>query len=185
MRLLPYLYTAFGTYHLDGTPPFRAMLLEEGTEGSNVTDQYMFGPSILVAPYHGKASDERTVSLPPGNWYDFHTGHAVGGGREITVTDPRTPLFVKEGAVVPMLSETVSRTSEARGMPLELRVYGQRKEAQVTLYEDDGLSFGYLEGAYRLRTISIDARGNVSESIEGMGPALFGAVERVRIMPTE
>jgi hypothetical protein len=70
-------------------------------------------------------------------------------------------------------------------MSLALRVYGQRKEGRVTLYEDDGLSFGYLRGAYRLRTITIDATGDVNESIDGTGPALFGAVERVRFMPTE
>src|SRR6476620_7149999 len=30
MRLLPYFYSAFARYHFDGTPPFRAMALDEG-----------------------------------------------------------------------------------------------------------------------------------------------------------
>lgn len=86
---------------------------------------------------------------------------------------------------MPLLTEAVSRTRETRGMSLELRVYGPRKVAEVTLYEDDGLSFGYLEGAFRLRTIAIDARGDVSEAVACTGTALFGAVKRVRFMPTE
>ncbi|QGQ95284.1 glycoside hydrolase family 31 protein [Paenibacillus psychroresistens] len=32
MQLMPYLYSAFARYHFDGTPPFRAMELEMGTE---------------------------------------------------------------------------------------------------------------------------------------------------------
>src|SRR5690606_30183103 len=30
MQLLPYLYSTFADYHFNGTPPFRAMNLEEG-----------------------------------------------------------------------------------------------------------------------------------------------------------
>ena len=30
MRLLPYLYTAFARYHEDGTPPVRAIALDNG-----------------------------------------------------------------------------------------------------------------------------------------------------------
>jgi alpha-glucosidase (family GH31 glycosyl hydrolase) len=74
MRLLPYLYTAFADYHFKGIPPVRAMILEDGFAGGNETviagkldsetnpyamerrvektDQFMFGPSILVAPFY-------------------------------------------------------------------------------------------------------------------------------------
>ena len=73
MRLLPYMYTAFADYHHKGIPPFRAMILEKGFgEGKSKViagkldseknpyamgqiieknDQYMFGPSIMVAPF--------------------------------------------------------------------------------------------------------------------------------------
>ncbi|MEM6569470.1 MAG: TIM-barrel domain-containing protein [Planctomycetota bacterium] len=199
LQLLPYLYSAYARYHLDGTPPFRAMILEEGARTTRVeregavdgernpygestvitaTDQYMFGPSILVAPYHGAKSDERTVELPPGDWFDFHTGRAVGGGDTITISGRRTPLFVKGGAVIPMLRDTVTRTRDAVGAPLEVRVFGGAAAASGELYEDDGESFGHTRGAFRWRTVSVDADGGVTESVRGEGPALFGRVER-------
>ena len=53
MRLLPYLYSAFADYHRNGTPPVRSMLLEAKAGDELVEDnsQFMFGPSILVAPF--------------------------------------------------------------------------------------------------------------------------------------
>lgn len=203
MRLLPYLYTAYARYHFDGTPPFRAMILEDGARDTSierseavdgernpygestlitVTDQYMFGPSILVAPYYGKSSDERTVELPPGEWFDFHTGRAVGGGETITVSGRRTPLFVKGGAAIPMLAEPAERTLDAIGAPLVLRVYGGRGPASVELYEDDGQSFGYERGEYRWRRIGVDGEGDLAEGHQGGGRPLFGAVDRVEFM---
>ncbi|MBT5925211.1 MAG: alpha-xylosidase [Verrucomicrobia bacterium] len=99
MRLLPYLYTAFADYHFKGTPPVRAMILEDGFAGGNETvitgkldsetnpyamdrrvektDQYMFGPSILVAPFYEDQAMKRAVQLPQGNWYDFYSGNLV------------------------------------------------------------------------------------------------------------
>ena len=102
MRLLPYLYTAFANYNRFGIPPMRAMVLEQGSsdapaktgsaELDDVTnpyaqvteleqdDQFMFGPSILVAPYYEQQTLKRAVRLPRGNWYDFYTGEFVGNG---------------------------------------------------------------------------------------------------------
>lgn len=37
-----------------------------------VTDQFMMGPSILVAPVFTDQK-EREIVLPKGNWYDFYT----------------------------------------------------------------------------------------------------------------
>ena len=105
-RLLPYLYTAFYTYHQKGIPPFRAMVLERGYHSketlsggalddaenpyeaqkkTEVTDQYMMGPSILVAPVF-TGQTERTVVLPKGNWYNFYTGAYAGNGETLTLS---------------------------------------------------------------------------------------------------
>ncbi len=73
MRLLPYLYSAFAAYHFDGVPPIRPMAFEDPSL-AGVDDQFMFGPSVLVAPFYGKAGWTREVVLPAGRWYDFYTG---------------------------------------------------------------------------------------------------------------
>lgn len=207
LRLLPYLYTAFANYHLEGIPPIRAMILESGgsaTVESEVVegvldgeknpyamatrhaanDQFMFGPSILVAPYFGKHSESREVVLPHGNWYDFYTGKLAGNGNTITVSGDQTPLYVKEGAIIPLLEKTVDRTQDAYGASLELRIYGKEPAREITIYEDDGKSFDYLKGNYRIRKLSLTGEENARpvESITGSGPALFGSVEKVRYM---
>lgn len=204
MQLLPYLYTAFANYQQHGTPPFRAMILEPGTrieaqieqgklddtidpyaEDKIVqrTDQYMCGPSILVAPFYEKYATQREVSLPDGEWYDFYTGSKIEGSN-VTVTaeelGDRIPLFVKGGAVIPMLAEAKQRTADAKGADLELRVYGG-KDGSFTLYEDDGETFEYQEGGYRWRTFTL-RDGELLEEISGKDLQLFGEVTNVRLM---
>lgn len=104
-QLIPYLYTAFADYAFYGTPPVRAMNLESGYQAKTteeqgeldatknpyamavrreVKDQFMVGPSLLVAPLFA-GEEERQVVLPQGKWYDFYTGKYVGEGEVITV----------------------------------------------------------------------------------------------------
>lgn len=199
MRLLPYLYTAFADYNRHGVPPMRAMILEQGAsavvekeEGSaeldGVTnpyaeskmleqnDQFMFGPSIMVAPYYEKGLLKRDVKLPKGDWYDFYTGEFVGNGTTIEVSTPeRTPLFVKDGAVIPMLASHVDNSRDSYGKALEVRHYG-KLPGSFELYEDDGSTFGYENGSFRVRRLSFD-EGGWKETLSGKGPSLFGAVE--------
>jgi alpha-D-xyloside xylohydrolase len=199
MRLLPYLYTAFADYNRKGIPPMRAMVLEQGASDAATTetsakldgvknpyaesvsleqnDQFMFGPSILVAPYYEKQLLKRKVKLPKGNWYDFYTGELVGNGTVIEVSTPeRTPLFVKEGAVIPMLTKAVANSRDACGHPLEVRHYG-KTDGSFELYEDDGTSFDYETGEYSLRTFRF-AEGKGGEIETKPGEHLFGPVER-------
>ena len=199
MRLLPYLYTAFANYSRFGIPPMRAMVLEQGGAEGRTTagdaqlddvanpyaetveleqdDQFMFGPSILVAPYYGEQTLERTVRVPSGNWYDFYTGEFVGNGTTIAVATPeRIPLFVKDGAVIPLLSEHIDNSRQAYGHPLEVRHYGERP-GSFELYEDDGLTFAYENGAFALRTLSfIDGKGR--ECVAKSGERMFGETEQ-------
>lgn len=197
LRLLPYLYTAFANYNRHGVPPMRAMILErESGQGDEAVvhgmldgvgnpyaesldveknDQFMFGPSILVAPYYENHSASRKVTLPRGNWYDFHTGQFVGNGTVIEVNTPdRIPLFVKEGAVIPMLSGDIDNTEQAYGHSLEVRHYGNLP-GTFELYEDDGISFNYESGQYSLRRLSMK-KGEVKEETIRPGPGMFGSV---------
>ena len=182
MKLLPYLYTAFANYHHTGVPPVRSMLLETGQAEAKTEDEdrkldsevdpygdgfhqkiiedntlFMFGPDILVAPFINKQT-ERKVKLPKGNWYNFHTGKLAGNGSTITVTAELTndlpPLFVKEGALIPMLKEPVNRTRDMQGAAIEIRHYGTEYRS-CQLYEDDTTTFDYLEGTFNLYEFSV------------------------------
>lgn len=160
-RLLPYLYTAFAEYYSEGTPPFRAMVLEPSLlPDSNDTgdyaraarqemkDQYMMGSAILVAPLFA-GQKERTVLLPQGKWYDFYSGRYAGEAQIITVTarPERIPLFVKDGGMIPMIPPQRQLSKLRDGLPLEIRHYGTA-EGSGRIYDDDGSSFAYEAGAF-------------------------------------
>ena len=186
MRLLPYLYSAFAAYHFDGVPPIRPMAFEDPALGG-VDDQFMFGPSLLVAPFYGKAGWTREVVLPAGRWYDFYTGELVGsGGRVSRLSDTgRIPLLVREGAVIPMLKDPVTNTGRAYGQALEVRHYGSAAGA-FDLFEDDGRTFDYERGRYRIRRLSVGAGENGRLSlretvVEDAAPPMFGPAE-LRVM---
>ena len=146
------LYLTLAQYHFEGIPPFRAMQLvealtlrsetEEGDLDSSknpygsystkeIKYQYMMGESILVAPmFAGELN--REVLLPPGKWYDFYTGKLVGEEEVITITPglDNISLFVKDGAIIPMLKEDRTRMPvQGEILPLEIRHYGQKEAA--------------------------------------------------------
>ena len=192
VRLMPYLYTAFARYHFDWTPPFRAMPLVEGfrvpqeeTAGRlsstdnpyaaatrrDVRDQFLVGDALLVAPMFA-GDTTRTVILPAGKWYDFHTGAYAGAGEVITVKPglARIPVFVKDGGIVPLLADSIRRQVPRTGeMPdLEVRHYGEAG-GRFELYDDDGTTFAYELGAFSWTPLVVtrDAAGALVGSVDG------------------
>lgn len=167
MQLIPYLYSSYADYAFYGTPPIRAMNLEDGyrmeameekgkldaTENpyaialrKEVKDQFMVGEHLLVAPlFAGQTS--RSVVLPKGKWYDFYTGKLAGEGEIIQVTPgiSRIPVFVKDGGIIPMYKEAVQL--DGKKYPLEIRHYG-KKASSFSLYDDDGKTFNYEKGDF-------------------------------------
>ena len=65
-------------------------------------DVYLWGRDILVAPVVEKGATQRTLYLPPGDWYDFWSGERSPAGGEITrAVDLATlPLYVRAGAII-------------------------------------------------------------------------------------
>lgn len=68
--------------------------------------RYMLGDAFLVAPILDETG-ARSVALPAGaRWFDWWTGEAIAGGttvtRDYSADRRRIPLFVREGAIVPM-----------------------------------------------------------------------------------
>jgi alpha-D-xyloside xylohydrolase len=158
MKLLPYLYAAFAEYNLKGTPPFRALVMDYPKDPNTykVDEQWMVGPSLMVAPLFA-GEESRSVYLPKGGWYDFWTNEPLEGGRTISVTAPpdRIPLYVKENSILP-LAAPVDCVRDDTCFEVTIRVYGA-KPAPFTLYEDDGVSFGFERGAQTKVTLSWSA----------------------------
>jgi alpha-D-xyloside xylohydrolase len=126
MQLVPYLTAAFQRYAEDGTPPFRALVLDNPQEPRlhHVDDQYMMGDRMMVAPlFAGEAS--RKIVIPQGTWHDFWTGAKVQGGGEISIASSaeNIPVYVKAGSVIPWAGVgQFAKAPETR--QLTVRVYG-------------------------------------------------------------
>jgi len=167
MQLLPYIYTAFALYQHEGIPPFRAMQLEEGFSGGKdhynsdeIKYQYMMGESILVAPMFTGDSIRR-VALPAGKWYDFYSGKYVGDGEWIKINPglEQIPLFVKDGAIIPMIAARNQAPVPGETLSLEVRKYGTAN-GRYLLYDDDGVSFNYENGDFSRTELSAIFDGN-------------------------
>jgi alpha-D-xyloside xylohydrolase len=105
LSLMPYLYQAGIDASLTGTPVMRPMLLEFADDPAvaYLDRQYMLGHDLLVAPVFS-ADGEVEFYLPKGTWTNWFTGEPVVGGtwrREVHGFDS-IPLYVREGAVVPV-----------------------------------------------------------------------------------
>ena len=110
MSLFPYRYAAAQESHRTGMPIMRALVLEYPSDSvaRNSTDEYEFGPDLLVAPMVTPGT-RRRVHLPQGEWIDYWTRASVSGPRDTTVDVPldRIPLFVRAGAILPRIPEDV------------------------------------------------------------------------------
>ena len=158
-RLMPYIYTlGADTYHKAGTI-MRGLVMDFPNDAKvrNIADEYMFGPSFLVAPVTDYKARTRPVYLPAGSrWYDFYTGKTFDGGQDIVAQAPlaHMPLFVKEGAILPV-GPDIQYTGEKPGAPITLTVY-TGKDGWFDLYEDDGTSNAYQHGEWSSIPISYD-----------------------------
>lgn len=157
-QLMPYIYSNFYESTQDGLPVLRSLAIDYTTDPNvydgNFQQQYLFGPSILVAPVRSTQEIAR-VYLPEGNWYDLFTDK-VSEGKKMLLTEiplEKMPLFVKAGSIIPM-QRLVESTTDSPGDTLFVHVYAGSKNNQFVYYEDDGESFDYTKGNYYKRAIS-------------------------------
>jgi alpha-D-xyloside xylohydrolase len=110
LRLFPYLWTYAENLAHDGRPIARPLGLAHPELGSNPSDTYLLGDSLLVAPVVEQGATERAVLLPAGSWIDWWTGAVVAGGATVTAEAPlgTLPLYLAEGGIVPMLRPTIA-----------------------------------------------------------------------------
>ena len=73
--------------------------------------QFMFGPSVLVAPVVEGGINRMKVYLPecPAGWIDFWNGASYKGGQmvDMDVDLEKIPLFVKAGSITTGPYETI------------------------------------------------------------------------------
>jgi alpha-D-xyloside xylohydrolase len=174
-RMFPYVYSLAGAVNLHGGSFLRPLVMDfpGDAKGRELTDEYMFGPSLLVAPVTDYQAKSRQVYLPRAKWYDFWTGRSVRSGtRNADAPLDSMPLFVRAGSILPFGPE-LQYIAEKPSDPITLYVY-EGSDGAFSLYEDDGLTYNYESGAYteiplswndRSKTLTI---GNRIGHFEGM-----------------
>jgi alpha-D-xyloside xylohydrolase len=150
-RLLPYIYSLAGAVTHQGGTMLRPLVMDFRTDKKalDVSDELMFGGAFLVSPVTTYKARSRSVYLPvAAGWYDFWTGAGVTAGQTIEVPAPydSMPVHVRAGSIVPTGPE-LQYTDEKPADPIVLWVYAGADGA-FTLYEDDGLGYGYEKGAF-------------------------------------
>jgi alpha-D-xyloside xylohydrolase len=159
-RLLPYIYSAAWGVTKYGETLMRALPLEffSDPRAQAVSDQFMFGPALLINPVTAEGATHRSIYLPAGHdWVDFWTGKRISGGQTIDAEAPldRMPMYAKAGSVIPF--GPIAETASAKADPIDLRVYAGA-DGDFMLYEDEGDNYDYEHGEYSVIPIHWDDR---------------------------
>ncbi|KKI92695.1 alpha-glucosidase [Bacillus sp. SA1-12] len=148
---MPHIYTLFHEASQTGVPVMRPLLMEypEDVHTVNLSDQFLIGKNVLVAPITKPSTFHRVVYLPEGKWVNYWTGEVKEGSQHILVeADLETlPIFIKAGSFVAQGS--VKQSTEQPEDDLQIHLYPATEgEANYVLYEDDGKTFSYEQGDY-------------------------------------
>ncbi|NOZ87816.1 MAG: glycoside hydrolase family 31 protein [Deltaproteobacteria bacterium] len=108
LRLFPYEWTLANNMLKDGRPIERPLGMQYPEMGVHPKYTYMFGDDLLVSPVVKKGATQKDVFFPEGSWIDWWNGKTFQQG-ERTVDAPldKLPLFIRIGALVPMLRPTI------------------------------------------------------------------------------
>ncbi len=171
--LLPYIYYLFVEASREGLPVMRPLFMEfpddELTYG--LSDEFMLGGNLLVAPILTPGARARATYLPKVRWLDWWEGEVYGSGwHSIEAPLDRIPVFLREdhGVVYTEPKENSTRP----WTPLNARVFLSRR-AELTIYDDDGETLNYMEGKYYEVKLIIERRGVNALSIRTI-PARLG-----------
>jgi len=150
-RLLPYLYTLFRQYALDGRPVLRSLVFEDQSDPAALTQEgpFLFGSHLLVLPVLEKSQTMAKGYLPAGEWYDYYTGLRYQGRQEVKISCglESIGLLVKAGTVLPHYP--VQQYVREKDFDfINLKIYYGQLDSE--LYEDSGEGYDYQQGAFCL-----------------------------------
>ena len=175
MRLTPYMYGLAREAAQTGAPLVRGLQWDYPNDPHAFSEtykyQFLLGRDLLIAPvYRSQAASRgwrRGIHLPQGRWFDYWDGRQVtagAAGREVDrkVELATLPLFVRAGAILPMYPAMLF-DGEKPIDTVTFDLYPQGA-SEYTLYEDDGNTRQYQQGAFSTQHIAMQAPA------QGRGP---------------
>lgn len=103
--LLPYIYESAQTAVRESRPMMRPLVFDYQADRAvtDIEDEYLFGDSLLVAPFMEEDQTSRKVYLPEGKWHDLFTGRCYEGKKwHESDRKSRLPVYIKADATIPV-----------------------------------------------------------------------------------
>ena len=164
---LPYNYTLAYENATKGYPLMRQVNFygdNEDGKYAHISDEYLWGDNVLVAPVMTKGARTRKVEFPTGEWTDWNNPlKTYHGGTTATVAAPLAtlPMFVKAGSFIPLTMQKMDNTSEYDPSQLTVKYFPSNEWTEYTLFDDNRLSPTSLEeNEYQLTTFGGVKEGN-------------------------
>ena len=157
-RFIPYIYDLAHECEKTGAPIVRPLVYEYPADKHvrNISDEYMLGSFVLVAPVIAPGKEAREVYLPDGDWYDYYTGEKYSGGRYILADAPldKVPVFIKAGAIIPVADGEIRSTEDITEDKISILTYPGK--GSFVHYQDDNETFAYRDGEYNAVEYTLD-----------------------------
>ena len=159
-RIQPYVYSLAAAVTYEGSTMMRPLVFDfpDDLTALHQDCDYMFGKSLLISPVTkpGVTSWQTYLPKEEKGWYDYKTGACHQGGQVVTtdIDKAHIPVFVRGGSILPLAVDPLLSSMTQHG-PMEIRVY-PGSDATFTLYEDDGWSNDYENGACSRITFTWD-----------------------------
>lgn len=157
-RWLPYNYTLAYENASQGLPMVRPLGFYESDNRinrfDNISDQYLWGHDVMVAPVMKQGATSRDITFPEGTWVDINIpSNRYNAYTTINYDAPIEvlPLFARAGSFIPQASHKMDNVGDYNPNKLDIMYYISDEPSEYTLFDDDLRSPNTLaEGRHRL-----------------------------------
>ncbi|HEX9103463.1 MAG TPA: TIM-barrel domain-containing protein, partial [Polyangia bacterium] len=189
-KLYPYLAAAAAEAAADGAPMVRQLALGFPTDATawTVADQYLLGPSLLVAPVVQEGAVDRSVYFPAGHWLPLFGAAGVAPVDGPTTKDVAAPLgelplYAPSGTVLPLLPDGVDTLAPSSPPLVGLADVGDDREvvalvgAGGSFTEAGGLAYALASAGAPAATATLTWNGAPLAACATPAVAPCGAVD--------
>lgn len=165
-KMIPYIYTMNRLTQSQGLPLIKPMYYDypNDDEAYCVPNEYSFGSELIVAPITEKTSAKTGMAsaevwLPEGRFTDIFTGRIYIGGKKLKMYRDTwsIPALAREGAIIPLSSD--GETNDWKN-PSDMEILLYRGNGSFKMYEDDGETKSYENGAFAETEFILSERQN-------------------------
>ncbi|MCK9207300.1 MAG: glycoside hydrolase family 31 protein [Salinivirgaceae bacterium] len=159
-QLFPYIYSYAREAYDEGLPIIRPLVMEYPDDETtfNLSNEFLFGEELLVAPVVEEGAITRKIYLPEGEWIDFNQKLISYEGNQwidFPVTLEQIPIFVRKGSIIPQMPvmQFINQNPDY-SLILDIFPASTNKKAQFDIYEDDGETNNYKKDVFVKRQIT-------------------------------